>query len=62
MLPGNTSASITQIRKGYSAQSNCRPQAQKDFTTEATEVTEDKRRQKVRVNKPRSRNPYPRKQ
>jgi len=44
MLPGNSSASITQIREGYVAQHGLRPQTKKDFTMEATEVTENRRR------------------
>jgi len=34
----------------------------KDFTTEATEVTDNRRREELWVNKLRNRNPYPRKQ
>ena len=36
------------------AQRSCRPQLTKDFTTEATEVTEKRHRKKLWVNKRRS--------
>jgi hypothetical protein len=34
-----------------------RPQPKKDFTTEATEITEQRRKEKLRINKLMNRNP-----